>query len=64
MWVVVLEVEISRLKGRRKIAIVMNDAVFSKASDIDYFITNFNESVVTPEWIVKIYSQRNWVERL
>ena len=62
LWVAVVEIEISRLKGRRKIAIVMNNAVFSKASDIDYFITNFDESVVTPEWIVKTYSQRNWVE--
>ncbi len=62
LWVAVVEIEISRLKGRRKIAIVMNKAIFSEASDIDYFITNFNESVVTPEWIVKTYSQRNWVE--
>ena len=64
LWVAVVEIEMSRLKGRRKIAIVMNNAVFDEASDIDYFITNFNESVVTPEWIVKTYSQRNWVERL
>ena len=40
----------------------MNNAVFSEASDIDYFIINFDESVVTPEWIVKTYSQRNWLE--
>lgn len=64
LWVAVVEIEMSRLKGRRKIAIVMNNAIFSQASDVDYFITNFNESVVTPEWIVKTYSQRNWVERL
>lgn len=62
LWVAVVEIEISRLKGRRKIAIVMNNAVFDEASDIDYFITNFDRSVVTPEWIVKTYSQRNWVE--
>ena len=62
LWVAVVEIEMSRLKGRRKIAIVMNNAVFSEASDVDYFITNFNESIVTPEWIVKTYSQRNWVE--
>ena len=64
LWVAVVEIEMSRLKGRRMIAIVMNNAVFSEASDVDYFITNFNESIVTPEWIVKTYSQRNWVERL
>lgn len=62
LWVAVVEIEMSRLKGRRKIAIVMNNAVFGEASDIDYFITNFDRPVVTPEWIVKTYSQRNWVE--
>lgn len=32
---IVLEIEISKLKGSKKIAIVMNNAVFSEASDID-----------------------------
>lgn len=41
----------------------MNNAVFDEASDLDYLITNFNQSVVTPEWIVKTDSPRNWVER-
>ncbi len=63
VWVTVLEAEISRLKGSRKIAIVMNAPTFKEAEDIDYFITNFkSSSLVTPEWIVKTYSQRNWVE--
>ncbi len=29
---------------------------------LDYFITNISSSVVTPQWIVDTYSQRNWVE--
>lgn len=62
LWVVTKEVEISRLQGKRSIAIVMNAATFSQATDIDYFITNVSASIVTPEWIVNTYSQRNWVE--
>jgi SRSO17 transposase len=62
VWVVTREVEISRLYGKRSIAIVMNAATFSQATDIDYFITNVSSSIVTSEWIVNTYSQRNWVE--
>ena len=62
VWVAIKEVEISRLEGKRKIAIVMNAPTFEDADDIDYFVTNIERSIVTPEWIVKTYSQRNWVE--
>ncbi|WGV26130.1 IS701 family transposase [Halotia branconii] len=62
VWVATFEVEISRLEGKRSIAIFMNAATFSDATDIDYFITNVSTSVVTSEWIVNTYSQRNWVE--
>lgn len=62
VWVVTREIEISNLKGKRNIAIVMNAATFSEATDIDYFITNVSTSIVTPEWVVSTYSQRNWVE--
>jgi len=62
VWVVTKEVELSRLEGKRNIAIVMNAATFSQATDVDYFITNANPNIVTPEWIVSTYSQRNWVE--
>ncbi len=62
VWVATTEVEISRLEGKRSIAIVMNASTFSQATDIDYFITNVSDSIVTPEWIVTTYSQRNWVE--
>src|SRR4028118_1611049 len=62
VWVATRVVEISRLEGKRSIAIVMNASTFSQATDIDYFITNVSDSMVTPEWIVSTYSQRNWVE--
>ncbi|MCP6761972.1 MAG: IS701 family transposase [Fischerella sp. CENA71] len=62
VWVVTREVEISQLVGKRNIAIVMNAETFSEATDIDYFITNVGSSIVTPQWIVDTYSQRNWVE--
>ena len=62
VWVVTREVEISPLVGKRNIAIVMNAATFSLATDIDYFITNVSSSIVTPQWIVDAYSSRNWVE--
>ena len=62
VWVATREIEISQLKGKRNIAIVMNASTFSQATDIDYFITNVSTSIVTPEWVVNTYSQRNWVE--
>ncbi len=62
VWVATIEVEISRLEGTRKIAIVMNAPLFKDADDIDYFITNVEPSIVTPQWVVDTYSERNWVE--
>ncbi len=62
LWVVTKEIEISGLNGKRNISIVMNAATSSQATDIDYFITNVSRAIVTPEWIVNTYSQRNWVE--
>jgi len=56
------EGEISRLEGKKRIAIVMNACSFSEATEIDYFVTNVNPKIVTPDWVVKTYSQRNWVE--
>lgn len=62
VWVLIIEVEISQLIGKRKIAIVMNAPIFENADDIDYLITNVESEIVTPQWIVDTYSQRNWVE--
>ena len=42
----------------------MNAPLFKDADDIDYFITNIEPSMVTPQWIVDTYSERNWVEVL
>ena len=52
----------SRLEGERTFAIVMNASSVEEATDIDYFITNFEPSKITAEWVVKTYSERNWVE--
>ena len=62
VWVAIIEVEISKLIGQRKIAIVMNAPVFEEAEDIDYLITNVEGEDVTEQWIVDTYSERNWVE--
>ncbi len=62
VWVAILEAEISKLEGIRKIAIVMSAPVFEDAKDIDYLITNVEEEKVTEQWIVNTYSERNWVE--
>jgi hypothetical protein len=35
---------------------------FENATDIDYLMTNIEESKVTAQWVVNTYSQRNWVE--
>lgn len=62
VWVAIIEVEISKLAGSRKIAIVMNAPLFEEADDIDYLMTNIEPEKVSPQWIVDTYSQRNWVE--
>jgi hypothetical protein len=76
VWVAILEAEISQLKGQRKIAIVMslkrgnqfrarsymNAPIFEEAEDIDYLITNVEGEIVTEQWIIDNYSERNWVE--
>ncbi len=62
VWVAIISVEISKLIGQRKIAIVMSAPVFEDAEDIDYLITNVEGEKVTEQWIVETYSERNWVE--
>ena len=62
VWVAIIEVAISQLEGQRKIAIVMNAPFFEDADDVDYLITNVEPELVTEQWIVDTYAQRNWVE--
>jgi hypothetical protein len=62
VWVAIISVEISKLIGQRKIAIVMSAPSFEKAEDIDYLITNVEGKDITEKWIVETYAQRNWVE--
>jgi hypothetical protein len=62
VFVATFSATISQLEGIRTFAIVMNEDSWEEATDIDYFITNFDRAIVTNEWIVTPYSQRNWVE--
>jgi SRSO17 transposase len=62
VWVATVEIELSNMSGQQTIAIVMNAKSFAEATDIDYLITNETGCQVTAEWIVKTYSQRNWIE--
>ena len=62
VFVATFKASVSRLEGDRTFAIVMNASSFEVATDIDYFITNFEPSKVTSEWIVRTYCQRNWIE--
>ncbi len=60
VWVAPVEVELSQLEGTRTIAIVMNASTFDSSSDVDYFITNVDSKIATPDWIVTTYAQRSW----
>jgi SRSO17 transposase len=62
VWVATFRAKISKLEGTRNFAIVMNASSVTEATDIDYLMTNVEESKVTAEWVVTTYSQRNWVE--
>ena len=62
VWVALLSVEIPQLEGSRLIAIQLNASTWEKATEVDYLITNAPKEQVTEEWIVKTYSQRNWIE--
>ena len=62
VWVATFSAKVSQLDGLRNFAIVMNASSVTEATDIDYLMTNVEESKVTAEWVVTTYSQRNWVE--
>ena len=62
VWVATVEVEMSAFSGTRTIAIVMNAASLSEATEVDYLITNAAVTQATGTWIITTYSQRNWVE--
>jgi len=62
VWVATTEIQLSKLAGKKVIAIIMNANTFEEATEIDYLITNVDSSIATEEWVVKTYSQRNWIE--
>ncbi|VEP16951.1 transposase (fragment) [Hyella patelloides LEGE 07179] len=63
VWVAIIQAETNGLEGRRNIAIVMNANSVSEATEIDYLITNSQGDKVTEEWIVKTFSDRNYIEK-
>ena len=62
VWVKTFKARISSLEGERTFAIVMNASSLETATDVDYLMTNVEESKATSQWMVTTYSQRNWVE--
>jgi len=62
VWVATIEVELSTMSESKTVAIVMNTATLSTATEVDYLITNATWEKATDEWVVTTYSQRNWVE--
>jgi SRSO17 transposase len=63
VWVATICAETKGIEGNRKIAIVMNASSVDEATEIDYLITNFPGEQVTREWIVKTFSDRNYIEK-
>lgn len=62
VWVKTFKARISSLEGERTFAIVMNASSLGTATDVDYLMTNIEESKATSQWMITTYSQRNWVE--
>ena len=63
VWVATIQAETNGLSGKRTIAIVMNASSVEEATEIDYLITNSQGERVTGEWIVKTFSNRNYIEK-
>ncbi len=63
VWVAIIQAETNGLEGKRDIAIVMNANSVSEATEIDYLITNYQGDKVTGEWMVKTFSDRNYIEK-
>ena len=52
MWVATIEVELPRRSESKTVAIVMNAATLSTATEADYLITNATREKATNEWVV------------
>ena len=63
VWLATICAETKGIEGNRKIAIVMNASSVDEATEIDYLITNYQGEQVTGEWIVKTFSDRNYIEK-
>ena len=63
VWVATISAETKGLEGQRELAIVMNASSVSEATKIDYLITNSQGEGAIGEWIVKTFSNRNYLEK-
>jgi SRSO17 transposase len=62
VWVATIEIYMPQMSGKRIVAVQLNAPEFAEASEVDYYITNQSKEIASAEWIVRSYSQRNWVE--
>ena len=62
VWVALIPVHISKLEGLRTVAIQLNASTWATATEVNYFLTNAADVLVSAEWVATTYSQRNWVE--
>ena len=52
VWLTTFKGSISRLEGERIFPMAMNASSIEQATEIDYFITNFQRLKVTSQWMV------------
>jgi len=63
VWLTTIKVEINGLEGERTIAILWDASSPESATEIEYLITDCQGEKVTGEWIVKNFSNRNYLEK-
>ena len=62
VWVAMLPVHVPKLEGIRWLAMQLNAPTWETATEVDYFLTNATEQLLSATWVAQTYSQRNWVE--
>ena len=62
VWVAMLPVHVPKLDGTRWLTIQLNAPNWETATEVDYFLTNACEQLLSATWVAQTYSQRNWVE--
>lgn len=62
VWVALLQVHVPKLVGTRTVAIQLDAPTWESATEVDYFLTNAKDQLVSAAWVATTYQQRNWVE--